>query len=58
MCRKNFKSFHKFLPRNCELNVKKNVSRDKGAWLIASKFRDPCSKSMGRRNVKSTFAEI
>ena len=54
----NFKSFHTFLPRNGDFNVKKNVSRDKGVRLIASKSRDPFSKSMGRRDIKSPEGSV
>ena len=52
MCPKNFKSFHTFFTEKRRVECKK-MSREKEAWLIASKFQDPCSKSMGRRNIKS-----
>ena len=44
--------FIHFSPRNDEVNVKNDVSRDKGAWLIASKSRRPMLKNHGSARYK------
>ena len=50
--------FIHFSLSNNKLNVKKkkkNLSHDKGAWLVASKSRDPC---LGRREIKSPEGSV
>ena len=44
---KIFNHFIHFSSKNDKLNVKKNVSRSKAAWLNTFKHRDLCSKSTG-----------